>query len=61
MRQWIKRKSPTFKKKVLTKKGQKVVGLKNGLNNAPRRSTLQYWYGRDDNIYIKFSNDFSRS
>ena len=30
------------KKKVLTKKGQKVVGLKNGLNNAPRRrSTLQ--------------------
>ena len=30
------------KKKGLTKKGQKVVGLKNGLNNAPRRrSTLQ--------------------
>ena len=33
---------PYIQKNVLTKKGQKVVGLKNGLNNAPRRrSTLQ--------------------
>ena len=36
-----KTQKPYIQKKVSTKKGQKVVGLKNGLNNAPRRrSTL---------------------
>ena len=35
-----KTQKPYIKKKVLTKKGQKVVGLKNG-SNERRRSTLQ--------------------